>query len=178
MRYFALLLIFCATSQAFAQHKYGVESSRLTFFSDGAVEDIRAVNTRVTSIFDAGRGDMAMLVRIKDFQFEKKLMQVHFNEKFLESEKYPKSTFMGHVSGFDPQKSGVQHVTASGRLLIHGVTREVQVPGTIELKDNALYLKTKFKIKLADYNIEIPQIVWQNIAEEVELDLNVKFSLL
>lgn len=176
MRYFALLLIFCATSQAFAQLKYGVEASRLTFFSDGAIEDIRAVNTRVTSIFDAGRGDIAMLLRIKDFQFDKKLMQVHFNEKFLESEKYPKSTFIGQVSGFDPQKNGVQRVTATGKLLIHGVTREVQVPGTLELRDKALHLKTKFKIKLADYDIAIPQIVWQNIAEEVELDLDIKFS--
>ncbi len=178
MRYFALLLIFCAPVQAFAQHKYGVESSRLTFFSDGAIEDIRAVNTRVTSIFDATRGDIAMLVRIKDFQFEKKLMQVHFNEKFLESEKYPKSTFIGNVTGFDPQKSGVQRVMATGRLLIHGVAREIKVPGTLELRDNVLHLKTKFKIKLADYEITIPQIVWQNIAEEVELDLNITFTRL
>src|SRR5690606_33054292 len=167
MRYFALLLIFCATSQAFAQHKYGVESSRLTFFSDGAIEDIRAVNTRVTSIFDAGRGDMAMLVRVKDFQFEKKLMQIHFNEKFLESEKYPKSTFLGSVVGFDPLKIGVQQVIAIGKLSIHGVTREVKIPGTLEKRGSNLHLKSKFLVRLSEYNINIPQIVWQNIAEDV-----------
>ncbi len=178
MKYFALLLIFCATVQASAQHKYGVETSRLTFFSDGAIEDIRAVNTRVTSIFDGSRGDIAMLVRIKDFQFDKKLMQVHFNEKFMESEKYPKSTFIGNISGFDLGKGGLQRVVAAGKLLIHGVTREVEVPGTLELKGNVLHLKTKFKVRLADFNITIPQIVWQNIAEEVELDLNLTFSQL
>jgi hypothetical protein len=161
---------------AFAQNKFGIEKSKLSFFSDGAIEDIKAVNTRVTSIYDKAKGDIAFLVRIKDFHFSKKLMQVHFNEKFMESEKYPKATFFGIVVGYSGEKQGVQSVVAVGKLFIHGVTKEVKIPGTMELQGSNINLKTKFKIRLADYNITIPQVVWQNIAEEVELDLDFLYK--
>lgn len=175
-QFFGLIALVMACSSAFSQNKFGSESARLTFFSGGAIEDIRASNTKVTSIFDGNKGDIAFLVRIKDFQFEKKLMQVHFNEKFLESEKYPKSTFLGNVVGFNPSKAGIQQVVAIGKLSIHGVTREVKIPGTLEKKGSNVYLKSKFLVKLSDYNINIPQIVWQNIAEDVEVDLNISFT--
>ncbi len=174
--FFGLILFLIACSSAFPQNKFGAESARLTFLSEGTIEDIRASNTKVTSIFDGNKGDIAFLVRVKDFQFEKKLMQIHFNEKFLESEKYPKSTFLGSVVGFDPLKIGVQQVIAIGKLSIHGVTREVKIPGTLEKRGSNLHLKSKFLVRLSEYNINIPQIVWQNIAEDVEVDLNISFT--
>lgn len=174
--FLGLLILLIASSTSFSQSRYGAETARVSFFSDGAVEDIRASNTKVTSIFDESKGEIAFLVRVKDFQFDKKMMQVHFNEKFLESEKYPKSTFVGNVVGFDPRKTGVQQVFAVGKLFLKGVTRDVKIPGTLEKKGSNLYLKSKFLLKLSDYNITIPQIVWQNIAEDVEVELNLSFS--
>lgn len=176
MKHFFWLSIFLAYSSGFSQNRFGAESAKLTFFSDGAIEDIRAVNSKVTSIFDGNKGDIAFLVRVKDFQFEKKLMQIHFNEKFLESEKYPKSTFLGNVLGYNPSKTGAQQVVAVGKLFIHGVTREIKIPGTLEKKGSNLYLKSKFLLRLSDYNISIPQIVWQNIAEEVEVQVDLSFT--
>jgi hypothetical protein len=176
MRYFLFVaFLFLKISSSISQNRYTVEESMVTFFSDGIVEDIVAENKTVTSIFEATKKDIAFLVRIKDFQFEKKLMQVHFNEKFLESEKYPKSTFVGSIAGFDGSKEGVQHVTATGKLFMHGVTRDIKIPGTIEKQGSKLILKSKFMIKLADYNISIPQVVWQNISEQVEVDLNFTY---
>lgn len=172
MKYCFFLLFLGVAMTGYTQKRYTVEKSEVTFFSDGVIEDIQANNQTVTSIFDGGRGDIAFLIRIRDFQFEKKLMQVHFNEKFLDSEKFPKSTFIGVVSGFNPDKSGLQQVVAVGKLFMHGVTREIKVPGTIELKDSKLHLKASFMVKLLDYNITIPQIVWQNIAEDVEVKLD------
>jgi YceI-like domain len=167
------VLVFFVTS---AQTRYYAERSRITFFSDGVVEDIRANNGSVTSIFDVTKKEIAFLLKVKDFQFDKKLMQVHFNEKYLEAEKFPKSTFVGQVTGYDTDKSGSQKVTASGKLFIHGVTREVQIPGTIEKKGRNLMLRSKFMIKLADYKISIPQIIWQNVAEEVEVDIDFMYT--
>jgi hypothetical protein len=177
MKYVLFLFLIQFQTAAVAQ-RFGVESSRIAFFSDGVIEDIEAVNTKVTSIFDGVKGDIAFLLKIKDFEFEKKLMQVHFNEKFLESERYPKSTFLGNVSGFDSSVKGPQRVVAKGKLSIHGVTREVSIPGTIETKGSGLVLRSKFRLRLADYNITIPQIVWQNIAEEVDVTIDFTYRAL
>ncbi len=48
-----------------------------------------------------------------------------------------------------------------GKLTIHGVTKDVEIPGTIEKHGDKLILKSKFKVRVADYNIEIPSLVFQ-----------------
>lgn len=173
MRFLVLLFsgIVCSFC-GFAQQRYFAEKSTVVFFSDGVVEDISAENTKVTSIFDAIKGDIAFLMSMKDFQFEKKLMQVHFNEKYVESEKYPKSSFQGRIVGFNAAVAGLQQVKALGKLSIHGVTREVEVPGTVELNSGQIVVKSRFMVKLVDYNIKVPQIVWQNIAQQVEVSVD------
>lgn len=171
-----LCLLIIVHGSLFSQVRFYAETSHVTFFSDGIIEDITAENNNVTSIFDVRKGEIAFLIKIKDFQFDKKLMQVHFNEKFMESEKFPKSTFMGTLTGFDMTKTGVQNVTASGRLFIHGVNKDVSMPGTLEVKGRNIVMKSKFKVKLADYNITIPQVIWQNISEEVELSVDFTYS--
>jgi hypothetical protein len=163
-------------SISLGQSRFYAEKSLVTFFSDGVIEDIKATNNTVTSIFDFGKMDVAFLVKVKDFEFEKKLMQVHFNEKYMETEKFPKSTFIGSVTGFNPSKTGAQNVTATGKLFIHGVTRDVKIPGTLEKRGSNLFLKSKFMVKLADYNIKIPQIIWNNVAEDVEVELDLTYN--
>lgn len=145
------------------------------FFSDGVVEDISATNAKVTSIFDAQDGGVAYLLSVKDFQFVNKTMQVHFNEKYMDSEKFPKSSFQGQITGFSLATTGKQDVRAKGKLTLHGVTREIDVPGTFEAVGNRLALKSKFIIKLSDYNIKIPQLVWQNIAQQVEVTIDFMY---
>jgi hypothetical protein len=169
--FFALLLVKVGQSQ----NRFYADKSTITFFSDGVIEDIKAKNTTVTSILDMDKREIAFLVKIKDFQFDKKLMQVHFNEKYLESEKFPKSSFIGQVTGFNPEKNGLQQVVAVGKLFIHGVTKEVKIPGTIEKNGQILKLRSKFMVRLEDYNITIPQIIWNNVAEAVEVDLNLNY---
>ena len=171
----ALAIGLFASTQAFCQQRFYAEKSTVIFFSDGVIEDISATNTKVTSIYDITNGEIAYLINIKDFQFPNKLMQVHFNEKYMESEKYPKSTFQGKVVGFDAGKAGPQSVTATGKITIHGVTKTVEIPGTAEIKDNRVLVKAKFMVKLLDYNIKVPQIVWQNIAQQVEVTVDFSY---
>ena len=173
MKLLTFLFLSLISFATVAQQRYFAEKSTIVFFSDGVVEDISAENSKVTSIYDALKGDIAFLMSMKDFQFEKKLMQVHFNEKYVESEKYPKSSFQGKIVGFDPATSGVQRVKALGKLSIHGITRDVEMPGTIEMKGSQIFVKSKFIVKLQDYNIKVPQIVWQNIAQQVEVSVDL-----
>lgn len=177
MRFAVLFFIglLLTSVHGFAQHRFVLEQSSISFYSDGVIEDIAATNTKVSSIFDVSKGEIAYLLNMKDFQFQKRLMQVHFNEKYVESEKYPRSSFEGKIVGFDPAVEGAQQVNAVGKMTIHGVTRDVQFPGTVERKGGVLAMKSNFIIKLQDYAIKVPQIVWQNIAQQVEVTVDFTY---
>ncbi len=156
--------------------KYTAEKSSITFYSDAAIEDIKAVNSKGSSMINTSTGEIVFSIPIKEFEFEKALMQEHFNEKYLESDKYPKAIFTGQLNGLIYQQSGEQQVIARGRLTIHGVTQEIEVPGKIELRDGRIYAQANFIIRLENYRIKIPQLLWQNIAEEVEVTIDFTYK--
>jgi polyisoprenoid-binding protein YceI len=160
---------------SFAQ-KYVVEKSTVVFFSDAAVEDITAKNTKSTSIFNVETGEIAFSIPVQDFVFAKSLMKEHFNEKYMDTEKYPKSTFQGKIEGYDAKVSGSQNAKAIGKLTIHGVTKEVEIPGTLEISAGNVVLHTKFIVKLEDYNVKRPQLLWKNIAEQVEVTADFTYK--
>jgi hypothetical protein len=168
---FLLIIPFVIQAQ-----KYGAESGIITFFSDAALEDIKAENKKVASLFNSSNGAIAFSVPIVEFQFEKSLMQEHFNEKYLESEKYPKASFQGMITDFKLDTVDEQKVLATGKLTIHGVTKDISVPGTFQNKDGKILMAAKFIVQLEDYKVEIPQLMWQNIAEEVEVSLTFIFK--
>lgn len=163
--------LFCVMALEGTAQKYVAEKSVITFFSDALIEDITATNSKIASILNKETSDLVFSVPIREFQFEKKLMQEHFNEKYMESEKYPKATFSGKLINLDVTKTNEQQVKAKGKLTIHGVTKDVELDGTAQLGDR-IFLKSKFMVKLADYNVTIPQLMFQNIAEEVEVTVN------
>jgi len=166
-----LLLVFSARGQ-----KYSLEKSFVSFYSHATIEDITADNTKSVSIFNAATGDIAFSIPIKEFEFAKSLMKEHFNEKYMDSEKFPKSTFQGKIAGFDSKATGIQNVKATGKLTVHGETKEIDVPGTIEVQGTNLVMKSKFIVKLEDYKIAIPQLMWQNIAEQVEVTVDFTYK--
>lgn len=170
----AVSLTFLATEVM--SQKYVVDKSNVVFFSDAAIEDITANNKKSSGIFSIETSEIVFSIPITEFQFAKSLMQEHFNEKYMESDKFPKSTFKGKVTGFDPKGADTQQATATGQLFIHGVTQDVTIPGTIQKVKDKLQFKTKFIVKLADYKIEIPQLLWQNIAEQVEVTADFTFK--
>jgi polyisoprenoid-binding protein YceI len=169
------MLLACIAIGANAQ-KYTSEKSSVTFFSSATLEDIKADNTKSSSVFDASNGNIAFVIPINEFQFKKSLMQEHFNEKYMDTEKYPKSTFQGKIIGFDANATATQNVKAQGKLTIHGVTRDVEIPGTIEKQGDKLVMNSVFIVKLVDYKVEIPKLMWQNIAEQVEVTVNFTYK--
>ncbi|NOS55430.1 MAG: YceI family protein [Cyclobacteriaceae bacterium] len=154
------------------------EKTFVSFFSKASIEDIKAENTKAMSIFNSETMDIVFSIPIKEFEFDKPLMKEHFNEKYLESEKFPKATFSGKVSEFSKEISGEQNATAKGKMIIHGVSREIEVPGTIMIESGKVVVKAVFKIKLVDYSVTIPQLLWKNIAEEVEVKIDFVYKAL
>jgi polyisoprenoid-binding protein YceI len=169
------LLVSLIALTSWAQ-KYVTEKTFVSFFSDAAIEDITADNKASSGIFNAATNDIAFSIPIKDFEFAKSLMKEHFNEKYMDTEKYPKSTFRGKITGFDINGASTQNVKAAGQLTIHGETKDIDIPGTIEKQGDKLVMKSKFIVKLEDYKVKIPQLMWQNIAEQVEVTVDFTFK--
>jgi len=172
----SFLILLCLAALNTSAQKYVLEKSNVIFYSEAAIENITAKNSKASSVLNTQTSEVAFSIPIREFQFAKKLMQEHFNEKYMESEKFPKSTFSGKLIGFSSTEKGVQQVKANGKLMIHGVTLTVKVPGTAELQSDRIILKSKFMVKLADYNIKIPQLMWQNIAEQVEVTVDFTYK--
>lgn len=155
----------------FAQ-KFVSDQSNIRFYSSAPIEDIEAINEKAKSVIDLSNGQVVFSVDIEGFQFEKALMQEHFNENYLESEKYPKSTFKGQIEDWN-NIQGAQEVKVTGDLMIHGITKKVVLGGTIDVSENKVEVESVFIVKLVDYKIKIPKAVFYSIAEEIEV--TVKF---
>ena len=178
MKYYSLtlILILFVLIPSFSQ-KYKLVRSHVSFFSEAPLENITAENKESRGVIDSENNNITFLIPIDKFVFEKSLMQEHFNEKYMHSDKYPRSTFSGKISGLNLKKSGKQTVTVSGKINIHGVEKNLTVTGIAEVKNKILFMDGDFNVKLEDFNIERPQIMWQNIAEEIEVKLHFEFSL-
>jgi polyisoprenoid-binding protein YceI len=173
-----IFLVLVASGVASLGHcqKFAADKTFVKFFSNAAIEDITATNTKSSSIFNEETGDVVFSIPLKEFEFEKSLMKQHFNEKYMETEQFPKSTFQGKISGYQSSLTGEQKATATGKMTIHGVTRDVEIPGTMVNANGVLTMKAKFMVKLDDYKIKIPQLLWKNIAEQVEVTVEFNFK--
>ena len=151
---------------------YTGKSYEIGFFSHGPIEDIAATSKSAQVMMNTAKNDVAVKVTVKGFTFEKKLMQEHFNEKYMESDKFPYASFSGKIKDtIDYKKDGVYKVTVTGKLNMHGVEKERTIPGTITVKGGEISIDSKFMVALKDHNIEIPSLVSQNIAELVEVTI-------
>ena len=173
MRHLLLIILLSSfVGHSVDAQKFISEKNHVSFYSKAPMEDIEAHSYKAKSIFDTETSEIVFTVPINTFQFRKSLMQEHFNEKYLESHKYPRAKFKGKVVGFS-NASGKQTATAEGLLEIHGVTKNVSVEGEIEVSSGQITIRSSFPVRVADYNIKIPKLVVSNIAEVV--DVKVEF---
>ena len=164
------LFFFLHVGDAWSQTLYGTSTGEVSFYSDTPLETIEASNKKTGSIINATSGELAVQMKITDFVFPNKLMQEHFNENYLESEKYPTAVFKGKIKeAVDLTAAGTYPVTAEGSMTIHGVTKPVAVKGTIVSSGNELKLDFKFQVRPEDYQIEVPSLVVTKIAEEIDV---------
>jgi len=163
-----ILLISSITLQA---QKFIGKSGEISFFSEAPMEDIKAINNKVSAVYDGETKQLVFQLDIKDFIFPKSLMQEHFNENYLESDIYPKSIFKGKVISQEGKNTIVE-----GSLTIHGKTNKIKVEGTLKQEKKTVNISAEFTVKLEDYDIEIPTIVMYKIAEEIEVKVNIELK--
>ena len=178
MKIVKLLILFVITLSSFSQQY--ITRDGITEFdgSKAAFEPIKAKNNSSISIIDIENGGIAALIYIKDFNFRLGLMQEHFNENYLESNKFPKSTFEGDIKDFDFNKltNDFKNYYVQGKLTIKGVTQIVNTEAQLRLIDEKLELKCNFNILLSDFKIKIPRVVFKKIDEKVKINLNFKYE--
>ena len=175
-----MIAILALGTQVQAQ-KYITKNGKIHFYSDAPTEKIEAFNNQVNSALDISSGDFIFRVLMKSFQFEKALMQEHFNENYVESHKFPNATFVGNVTNLsekDFTTPGTYQAQIEGELTIHGVTRKISEQGTFEVKDGKIHGKSTFYVAVADYDIKIPQAVITNIAENIEVNVDILLEAL
>lgn len=153
-------------------------NAKLSFFSKAPIEDIYAVSGKGLSAIDLSSGSIYFKVPIRSFEFAKELMQEHFNENYLESDKYPYAEFKGKFDRkIDLNSSGAQSVKVSGNLTVHNITRSYSVPAKITVKNGSLIAKSEFPVALVDHKVKIPRILIKNIAEVVLVTVSASYDL-
>lgn len=182
MRSLLLSTFILCSVLANAQGKFFTRDGHVKFFSATPVENIEADNHKLTCVLDATSMKFEFAALMKSFEFEKPLMEEHFNENYVESTKFPKATFKGSVQGLDgsdmAKLAAGTKVVAKGTMTIHGVSKEVELPATIESKDGGYYISCKFVVVPEDYDIEIPNTVRDNIAKEIEVTVMAQLKAL
>jgi polyisoprenoid-binding protein YceI len=172
-----LFFICLLTNVGFSQSKLFTKTGTISFSSVSALEKIQAINKKVLGIIDVANNNIEFALLIKGFEFEKALMQEHFNENYLESDKYPKATFKGK---FDVEKLSIninettqQTMAVSGVLQMHGVSKNIQTKAIVNTKAGTASATCQFSILLSDYNIKIPAINKNNVNNQVQIQINL-----
>tara|TARA_Y100001968_G_scaffold306407_1_gene323222 strand:- start:772 stop:1365 length:594 start_codon:yes stop_codon:yes gene_type:complete len=176
------LLFFVITSffvlSLSSQDKYITRSGHVSFVSETPLENITGINDHVSSILDVDNGAIVLQMKIISFEFEKALMQEHFNEKYMESEKYPKSTFSGTIDDWQNinlTEGKMVDVAVEGVIEIHDVKKVITANGTLQLNNGSINLRSNFSLKVADFNIKVLSVVRDKVAKRV--DVSVDLSL-
>ena len=171
-----LTVLGCFSVGVKAQVFISKEKSEISFFSEAIMENIEAINRKSSCVLNSETNQLVFKVPIGAFEFEKDLMKEHFNENYMETEKFPQSTFKGTISGdIDYTKDGTYPAKAVGKLVIHGVEKDRTMEGNVVVKDGTISLVSELMVKLADHDIAIPKVVVKNIAEEVLVKIKADF---
>jgi hypothetical protein len=176
LKCFIFLITIFVSFQGICQN-YMTKTGFIGFYSKTPFEDIQGENNQVYAVLDPASHHMAFAVLLKGFIFPKELMQVHFNENYVESDKFPKATFSGTCSGeMDLSKDGIYQVVVKGDLSLHGVTKTLETTGQLEVKNGKITGSSAFKIKPEDYQITIPSIVRDKIAQKIDVKVQIVWT--
>lgn len=166
----SFFLLVMLSSALTAQNIHVATGGKVSFFSETPLENIDATTQSATSVITTSTNTIQFTVPMRTFKFKKSLMEEHFNEKYVESEKYPKSAFKGKINeSINWTRDTVADITATGELTLHGVTKTITEKGKLTIRNGIISIDVTFNITLKDYNIEIPKVVTQSVAEVVKV---------
>ncbi len=162
-----------------AQDKFMTKNGHIRFYSHTPMEDIDGNNHQAGSILDVKTGEIVFNALIKSFEFSRALMQEHFNENYMESDKIPNAKFKGqilNIKDVDLKKDGTYSVDVKGDLTVHGVIKNITVKGTLIVKGGKIEASSKFNVTAGDFNIAIPSVVQEKIAKEIEVTVEMNYE--
>lgn len=174
MKRILILCMFLAVGTVTAQ-KYFTKTGETDFkASVEAFEPVEAKSNSTTAILNVGSGDLAALLFIKSFHFKVALMEEHFNENYMDSDKYPKATFKGKLKDFSMSdvSSTAKEYQLSGTLTVRGKAKEIATTAMVSKDGGKIIIKSVFAVKPQDFDIDIPSIVRNKIAKEINVTLN------
>ncbi len=169
-------LLFSATH---AQDRFYTKNAKIDFFSETPLEDIEAKNNSAVSVLESKTGSLQFSLLMKGFEFKNEEMQEHFNNDYVESDKFPKAEFKGQIvnnAAVNYKKPGTYNVQVKGTLTIHGVSKEVQTNGTLKVDNDNVKANSVFNIALADYGIKISKLVSDKIAKTIRITVDAKMD--
>ena len=155
---------------SFAQDKMTTKVGKITFeASVPAFEEVKAKNNGVTCVINSKTGEIASLALMKGFRFKIALMEEHFNENYVESDKYPKATFKGKIENFDVKdlSSTPKDFTMKGKLELHGKSKEIITIAKIKKTDDGIEIKSDFNVNANDFDIAIPSVVKSKVSNKI-----------
>lgn len=171
MKYFIVILFLILTFQSAKAQTYQAKEIYIHFFSPAPIADIEAISNSATASLDLAKKEVEISMNVASFKFKKALMQTHFNEKYIESDKYPTAIFKGKfVDNINLNKDGIYPFNVEGRFNIHGVERAKAIPCKIIVKDQKIVFETNFKLLSADFKIKAPDIIYRKVGQEVSID--------
>ncbi len=179
MKKLFLALVLLAGTLCTRAQKFYTKNGNISFNSKTNIENIAASSNQVTAIIVPATGDIQFSVLVNTFHFEKALMEEHFNETYMESSKYPKASFKGKIDDISKvnfTKDGAYAVTVTGDMTMHNVTKKTTTPGTVTIKAGKISATAQFIVKLADYKIDVPKVVRNNISETVTIKVACSFD--
>jgi hypothetical protein len=172
------ILLYCllaVTTQNFAQTKLITKTGKITFeASVPAFEEVKAKNESATCILNPATGEIASLALMKGFRFKVALMEEHFNENYVESDKYPKATFKGKIDNFDIAKltATAKDYTIKGKMELHGKTKDITIIAKIKKTEAGVDIDSDFTVNTDDFDIEIPSVVSKKLTKKVAVKLD------
>lgn len=177
MKHIGIILLAWISLFQTGQGLYVCKNAQISLFSTAPIEDIAAKTSSGQSVYNAATGDLVFSVAINTFKFPKSLMQEHFNSDYLESDKYPHATFKGKVQEHpDLTKDGTYPITATGVLDVHNVKQTRTIPGTLVVSNGTVTMKSEFMVKCVDHHIDIPKLVFHNIAESIKMNVTATYT--
>ena len=176
-----VLMVILFSNISFGQ-KYFTKNGKINIDATSAnsPEKIEAVNRTITCVIDTKTGNIQFAALMKGFEFEKALMQEHFNENYVESDKFPKAEFKGLIDDNETvnySKDGTYVVKVKGKLTIHGETRDVETTGKLIVQNGKINALADFNVILSDYKVSIPGLVADKVSKTAKINITCQLEL-
>lgn len=174
-----IFILFISSSFKDPVNIFNISKGSISFSSDAPLELITAGSNELKGLIETEKKQFAFSVKLRSFKgFNSGFQKEHFNENYLESDKYPDATFAGKIiEDVDFTKNNILTVRAKGILTVHGVQKERIIKSDMTIKNGTIFIKANFTVLLADHNIPIPKVVHEKLASEIKVEVKSELKV-